>query len=821
MTPKKIISILYFFFIACNAFAQSSTELLTQAEKAYENLNYSKAVELYENYFSKYSNNDISTIQAKIKLGSAYKASKNYKEAERVFADIIRNYEIHLSNHPEVYKLYAQILTGNGKYSEANIYWKKYDQLNSDDKLGEAFIKLNNNREALQKNTDSYKIEYLGINSSVAEFSPAYYKNGLVFVSGKTNNPFIKRVFSWDNSNFLDLYFLENIKKLENEQDSPQGISSGNTDKTKTSTSNQSTSFTANDNLLVSHKEKASDKYQEKASIVTVPFSKKINTKYHEGPCSFFHDGSKIIFTRNAGTNHQGLNRLKLFSADFENNSWTKIKELAFNSDEYSCGHPTLSKDDKVMYFVSDMPGGYGGTDIWMTKNINGEWSKPQNLGGIINTKGNEMFPFIDADGNLYFSSDGHAGLGDLDIFYIEMNAQTGVINGKVRNLGYPFNTNRDDFGIITDAERKKGFFSSNRKRGGNDDDIYKFTREGTLFACRDLELLVLDENTKQALPNVNIRIQPSASNSKSIFKTNIDGICKICLEADREFKLVFQLDKFETYTTTYSNKEDSDYEVSSNKILLKKKNIEPIPAQTNPAKPLVSINNSQSTSSIFRGIVSSGTDGSFISEAKLTFTNQCNKEIQEGFSDKSGYYEFKRDLNCDYILETYKNGYGTIKQLIEKSTIIPKIEKKTNPSKPIVNSLFDTKLYKIDDVIRLDNIYYENIEYKLNPNTIREIEKIAGILQKNSRLIIEIRSHTDSRGDAKENMALSQKRAEEIQNYLLKFGIDKSRIKAIGKGESEPLNSCSDGVQCTELEYQRNRRTEFKIISIEKKRQT
>ncbi len=818
MTLQKLVSIACFILMSFHSGAQSSSvELLNKADKAYDHLNYSKAIEYYENYFKKFSNNDISTIQSKIKLGTAYKVSKNYKDAERVFAEIIQNHEIHLTNHPEVYKLFAQILTGNGKYSEANLYWQKYNQLNSGDSQGEAFIRLNNNREALQKNTDSYKIEYVGINSSVAEFSPIYYKNGLVFVSGANNNPIIKRVFSWDNSNFLDLYYLENLKKLESEIDTPPGISSGNTNHKSKAVLNQNTSTTANDNRSIVAQGNLMDKYEEKPSIPTVPFNKKINSKYHEGPCSFFHDGSKIIFTRNSVTNTQETNRLKLYSADFENNSWGKIKELPFNSNEYSCGHPTLTKNDKVMYFVSDMPGGYGGTDIWMTKNMNGEWSKPQNLGGIINTKGNEMFPFIDSEGNLYFSSDGHAGLGDLDIFFVEMNAQTGVIDGKVRNLGYPFNTNKDDFGIITDAARKKGFFSSNRKRGGNDDDIYKFSREGSLFACRDLELSVLDENSKNPIANVDIQIKPNTSNGQSVFKTNTNGISKVCLEADQEFSLSIQNNTFETQELTYSNKDDSDYEVASLTIFLKKKNIENT-LGTSKNKPLVSITNSQSTSNVFRGIVSSGTDGTFIPNAKLTFVNQCTKEIQESYSDNSGYYEFKRELNCDYILETAKVGYGSIKQLIEKAPVIPKTERKAQPLKPNIPSLFDTKLYKIDDIIRLENIYYENIEFKLNNSTIREIEKIAGILQKNPRLIIEISSHTDSRGDAKENMILSQKRADEVQFYLLKFGIDKSRIKAIGKGENEPLNECIEGMQCTELEYQRNRRTEFKIISIDKK---
>ena len=833
--------------------AQSASKVFQKANTQFETLGYAKAIELYETALKKPKGaSEEEIVKAKLNLALSYKSVKDYVNAERVYRDVLSANPILKGDDIKAYRHFAQVLSSNGKYPEANTYWQKFNELQEQDKRGVEFIKLNSNREALERNAGSYKIEYVGINSSSADFSPVYYKKGLVFVSGRSVNSGIRRVFNWDASSFLDLFYLEDLKAIGNESSGASAIgSSSQTPISKTAPPSKKlgndyyTPPTSNDTKTVGRKgneyitgSKELD-YEENPTIPTEKFSKNLNSKYHEGPCAFFHDGSKIIFTRNSQIGGGGIfgqkknatiNRLKLYTAEFEDNDWRKIKEIPFNSNDYSCGHPTLTIDDKIMYFVSDMPGGYGGSDIWMTRYNNGEWTKPQNLGGTVNTRGNEMFPFIDERGNLYFSSDFHPGLGDLDIFFIPMNTATGMPSGKVRNLGAPLNSNKDDFGIITDSERRTGFLSSNRKRGGIDDDIYKFTRLGTLYGCREVVVNIYDNETKKPFDRIRFEyeIKGNASSRESAI-TNSLGTIKLCLEADNDFSFIVKQNGFQAETISFSNKDASDYESSKLDIYLKKeiilvdKNKKSKPVETKVQTEndiLIARRNGNPVSTIFRGIVTAGKDSTPIAGVKIKFINQCTGIAQEMTTGSDGSYEFKRELNCDYILESVKENFGKSSELVpkieEKRSIINIFRKKT-PT-PNVGSLFDTKLYKVGDVVKLDNIYYDSESYKIRKDAARELEKLVRTMQKNPNMIIEIRSHTDTRGNALDNLSLSQRRANEVVDFLVDKGVARARMRGVGKGESEPVNSCGDGVQCTEAEHQRNRRTEFKILSIERK---
>jgi outer membrane protein OmpA-like peptidoglycan-associated protein len=852
MLLRRFIIFIYLTTATFALFAQSNSKLLQKADTQYGALGYAKAIELYETALKKTKGlTDEEIIKAKINLALSYKQVKDYQNSERIFRDVLSGNPILKGEDIKAYRTFAQVLTSNGKFPEANQYWQKFNELQEQDKRGVEFIKLNSNREALERNSGSYKVEYVGINSSSADFSPVYYKKGLVFVSGRSSNSSIRRVFNWDASSFLDLFYLEDLKAIGTETGVSATGSSSQSSPAKTTQPSKKlgndyyTPPTANDAKTVGRKgneyitgSKDLD-YVETPSIPTEKFSKSLNSKYHEGPCTFFHDGMKIVFTQNSQSGGGGIfgqkkntaiNRLKLYTADYEDNEWRKIKEIPFNSNEYSCGHPTLTIDDKIMYFVSDMPGGYGGTDIWMTRYNNGEWTKPQNLGGTVNTRGNEMFPFIDERGNLYFSSDGHPGLGDLDIFFIPMNTATAMPSGKVRNLGAPLNSNRDDFGIITDSERRTGFLSSNRKRGGTDDDIYKFTRLGTLYGCRELIVNVYDNETKK--PFDRIRFEYETKGEAALRESAITstlGTIKLCLEADNDFNFYVKQNGYLPTTVSFSNKDASDYESSKLDIYLKKevivaekpkksKSVETTNPTTNEI--LVARRNGNSISTIFRGVVTAGKDSTPIAGVKIKFVNQCTGVSQEMTTGSDGSYEFKRDLNCDYILESFKEGFGKSSELVakveEKRSIINLFRKKSAPIN--IGSLFDTKLYKVGDVVKLDNIYYDSESSKIRRDAARELEKLVNTMRKNPNMIIEIRSHTDTRGNAQDNLYLSQQRANEVVDFLVQKGVARGRMRGVGKGESEPVNGCGDGVQCTEAEHQRNRRTEFKILSIERK---
>lgn len=840
MLIKKAI-IFFCVFYQAVAFSQNVSKQIKKAENSSKNYSYVNTIEIYEGILRKTKGVSEEELQrVKLNLAEAYFFVKDYNNAEKYYNEVLKSSPALKGEDLKAYKRYAQVLSGNGKHGESAQVWKKFTELQEQDKRGIEFSKLYANLEPLTRNSNSYRIEYVGINTASPDFSPAFYKDGLVFVSSRNKNNAVKRVFKWDNSTFLDLYYLEDLKILGKEE-SNASIGSGgqNSGATKPKTapdklgSDYYTPPTPNDANTIGHTGSelinGSKNYEEQSIIDVKKFSKNLNSKYHEGPCTFFHSGERILFTRNAiggggifGQKKEGVTRLKIYSAIKTGKDWSEIKELPFNSDDFSCGHPTMSFNDDILFFVSDMPGGYGGTDIYASRLVNGEWQKPVNLGGTINTIGNEMFPFIDEGNGLYFSSDGHPGLGELDMFYCKVDVKTLASIGKIRNLGAPLNSNNDDFGIITDPNRNLGYFSSNRKRGGADDDIYKFTRIGAAYGCRDLIVSVNDADSRMPIEKVKFEYKlVSGKGPVENVTTNAAGTVKLCLEADQSFKFKFESEGYIFQEEEFSNIDASDFEPSRIEIYLKKEVVvlkEEPEEDSKPKKQRVLVQKrttTDNTSNVFRGVISGGENDEPMSAVKVKFINKCTGEVQEMYTKKDGSYEFRRDLNCDYELVATKDDFGTSSEIIEKAVKKTLFGKKIKPTFSL--NLFDTKLYKVGDVIKLESIYYSSDQYKLRDYSKRDLDKLIATMKRYPNMIIEISSHTDTRGNAWDNLRLSQKRAQEVEKYILSKGISKQRIKAIGKGETEPLNECSDGVQCTEAEHQRNRRTEFKILTIEK----
>lgn len=817
--------------------------MLKKAEDLENSLSYAAAIETYSEYLSKEKNLEIDhQDRVKLKLANLYYLVKDFNNAEKFFNEALLNAPLLKGEDLKYYLKYAQVLSSNGKHQQSSLMWKKYSSLNEQDKVAENFIKLYSNLDALTRNVYSYDLEYVGINTGSADFSPAYYQDGLVFVSGREKKSGIKRVFSWDNSSFLDLYLLEDLKILGEKEDVASVSSSSKTLNNEQKRKGVSklgndyyTPSTPNDAPTIAHTGSefinGSKNYEENAVVFAKKFSKTLNSKYHEGPCTFFKDGKKIIFTRNAlggfgvfGSKREQVNRLHLYIAEKSNRDWKNIKEFPYNSPDYSTGHPALNNTDNVLFFVSDMPGGFGGTDIYYSIFKKDKWSEPVNMGGVVNTQGNEMFPFVDDDNNLYFSSDGHPGLGDLDMFFVEVNNLTLKAESKVRNLGAPLNSNKDDFGILTDTDRQKGYFSSNRKRGGADDDIYKFNRTGDKYGCRELLVAVSNKATKQSIPSVNFEYQLVEANeaTKETAITNTNGTIKLCLPADKEFYIYIDQKGYEPLKKFYSNKDASDFEVEDLKLELVPLVVKPVEPTKKVEEPKVRriLTQKRDNSDLrkFKGVISAG-DGETIAGVKVKFINKCTGQVQEKYTKRDGSYEFERDPECDYELVALKDDFATSFELIEKSYdknfFRKKVKVKSNYDGP--RSLFDTKLYKVGDVVQLENIYYDSDSYKVRGDAMASLDELVGILKRYPNMIIEVYSHTDTRGNADDNLYLSQKRAREVENYIAKRGISRSRIKAIGRGEAEPVNECSDGVQCTEAEHQRNRRTTFKILQIEK----
>ncbi|MFY0690220.1 MAG: OmpA family protein [Cyclobacteriaceae bacterium] len=391
------------------------TRLKAKADRFYNNFIYPKAVQFYEKAIEESTAFD---AQAHLKIADSYRLMNNSLSAEKWYERIERHEVMTDQDRMN----YAQILLKNGKKSRAQ---EIMNDVQSADK--NQFARLSKLEDEASYYVDSmaYLVENMAINSEDADFSPTYYEEGFVFVSNRKNGKLNQNTYSWDDTYFLDLYY----SKI------------------------------------------SEDQYAE-PEVMT----KRINTIFHEGPSVFYDNDTKIIFTRNnfnlgrTNTSVEGINMLKLFYAEknSKNGRWTKPVQLPFNSDDYSVGHPALSKDGNTLYFSSDMPGTVGKADLFKVERVGDGWSDPINLGPEINTVEDELFPYVSVENVLYFSSLGHHGIGGLDIYKADLSN----IEEGVHNMGYPINTQADDFSMVLDGD--VGYFSSNREGGKGSDDIYK-----------------------------------------------------------------------------------------------------------------------------------------------------------------------------------------------------------------------------------------------------------------------------------------------------------------------------------------------------------
>jgi outer membrane protein OmpA-like peptidoglycan-associated protein len=797
---KHIITLLFFATITFQLRAQSP---LTNADKEFGALSYTKAAGLYEKVLKddqEMREGQKLSIQAK--LGYCYRQLKDTQKTEFMMREMISGYGKDLpEDYVNCYLFFAQALASNGKYKEAQQTYDKYSSFDSEDARSPSFSKLYNNVALLTKNAGSYKVEYLDMNSSDADFSPVYYKEGIVFVSGRNEGLGIKRVFSWDNTAFLDLYFLPELDNIKGE-----GLSSlGSSITTKSPAKRRwksilgmdsYTATTANDSHTVGFFSGSSYNpsmgYGERPMTDSDRFSKTLNSKYHEGPATFNNAGDRVVFTRNNFNNgkykvsEEGINKLKLYSAELVNGSWSKIEELPFNSDEFSTGHPAFNPDNTYLYFASDRPGGFGGTDIYISRWEDDSWSEPRNMGPEINTKGNELFPYVDPKGNLYFSSDGHPGMGDLDIFFAPMvNALKAK---KSINLGAPINSNKDDFGLITDGERQLGLFSSNRKEGGKDDDIYRFRREGPMYACRDLTLVLYDAATNLPLSNVTVQLEnKTMSDDVRQLKTDTTGNLLLCIAAENDFVLTASHVGYKNNSIGFAASAFEDDHPSMIEI--------PMVKGVDIARNLNSFN--------VKGNVLSTKENTPLAGVKVKVTDDTFGEVQDVLSGDDGGYSFLAISGHNYTIDAEHKKYGTFgKKIIGFD--------ETKPTD------YTIRMFEKGDLVKIDNIYYDLNRSDIRPDAAYELIKLIDLLEKYPNMRIELGSHTDSRSSANYNKILSDSRAKAAEEYLISKGIPVKRITSRGYGESRLINDCADGSDCSEEQHQQNRRTEIKIMNLD-----
>lgn len=741
------------------AVAQSGR--LKVANRYFEKASYVEAVRTYETFLKTEQKDKAAEKEALKNLAFSYRKLDDARNAERVYRELIQKYGDEIES--EQYLYYAQALAKNGRYRESQRMYSKYGQEQTEDLRGRRFTVAYMDESIFYKDSALYRIQYMyPLNSRQADFSPMYHENGLVFVSARDEGGIIKRVFMQNETPFLDLFMHPDTAVLTKEIRKQSVVAS------------LGGSGEASDVATIESFEKEATENSD-----VEEFSKTINTKYHEGPVSFFSDHQKLIFTRNnyhngrVRKNKNGVNMLKLYEATYNGKKWGGIKELPFNSDEYSCGHPAITPDNSKMYFVSDMSGGFGGTDIYVIEYNNGEWGSPVNMGKEINTEGNEMFPYVDENGNLYFASDGHAGLGGLDIFFAEL--ENDIPKGEPQNLGFPINSSRDDFGLITQNGGKDGFFSSNRRVGYSDDNIYHFRK-----VCRQLRVLVYDAKTKEPIANADVRLVRNGIN-QNLLITDEDGLVSICLETASDFEFKATKEGYMQGSVSYGTMSSSLASRTEIKIFLERSKL-----------PLIT------------GLITSEVNAQPLEGATVTLRNTRDGSTEQVVTGPDGRYVFQPTKEGKYEISAVKDNYAANTEQLGKVK-----KSKTNVEQNL-------GLIGEGDVFTLNNIYYDLDKYFIRPDAARELQaRLLPLMRKYPDIKIEIRSHTDSRASNDYNLRLSQKRAQAVVDYLTRQGVMHNRMTARGYGETELVNNCSDGTRCSEAEHQQNRRTEFKILTI------
>lgn len=468
---KKIVFLLFIITISTQL---TVAQNLKRANLLFEKRAYLNAAELFLNEEPK-------TQEVLEKLADCYYFNTKMSQAEPWYKMLLQKHEANVN--PTYLFRYSQALKGVKKFDEADKWFQKYlekKQMTMAEKPATLpfFEALN------YGNRKPYIVHKVSVNSTFSDFGIAYFGDKVVFASTRTNG----KLYDWNNQPYLDLYQAD------------------------------------------------VDENQDLKNVM--PFSGSINTEMHESNAVFTKDGKTMYFTRNnfdSGKKNRDKNKvthLKIYKAQFVNDEWTSIMELPFNSDDFSVEHPALSPDEKQLYFASDMPGTIGSFDLFVVDiNADGTYGAPKNLGSKINTEQREQFPFVSSDNILYFASDGHFGMGGLDIFKSEISDES---FSKPINLSNVINSNMDDFAFIIHDENEKGYFSSNRDGGMGDDDIYRFTKEKTYV----IHGLVQDKNSLKLLPNTLVTLFDENKNLISEITVGEDAKYSFDIENNKSYKI-------------------------------------------------------------------------------------------------------------------------------------------------------------------------------------------------------------------------------------------------------------------------------------------
>lgn len=804
---KNIYYLLILLFsLGLGNFADAQNGRLKRGDKFYESLAYPLAISNYEKGLKKDRE-----LRAMERVADAYKNIGDTEGAEKWYSELVKT----KGSAPINKFYYGEMLKANGKYTQARRWFEAYLQTGENPKRAATFIESCDYAMELKGDSSRYQIKPVDFNAGQSDMAPVLTRQGMVYTSSRKRGFGSRFINLRDREkNFYDIYLVE--------------------------------------------------RNTSKKGYKVKPLKGKVNTRFHEGPAVFTPKGDKLFFTRSnftkgkAGEDSRGINRLKIYSATKSGSKWKNVEELPFNDDLYSCGHPTLSKDGDMMVFSSDIPGGFGGTDLYVSKYDGKSWSTPVNLGSEINTQGDEEFPYLHSSGALFFSSNGHPGMGGLDIFAAQQNGERW---GDPKNAGYPMNSSKDDFGVAYNKDTPSGYFTSNRS--GND-DIYTFKRKMMLKGT------IVDSRTGKPLKNANVTIM-DINSRETKFKTGPDGTFSMVAEWGKDYFATVNREEYLQLREKLETKSVGaldDLEVT-------------LPLERDMIFTL-------------SGNIKDAETGSAIKEANIRVISYRESRI---LSDNKGAYFSELEENSEYTVIIMKDGY--IPQLASVTTVgkqdpedfivnaslekgrylmaegrafkmenkeaLPGVnvraidvvngkEKKTTVSRtdgrfwvvldPTIEQMLigskqgyfaaraelplpedfkgDTTVqvelpmvpYEIGALVKI--IYFDYDKSDITKIASKDLYEIIYFLEDNPEASVDLASHTDSRGGDKYNKDLSQSRSDAAVGYIVNRGIENARILAKGYGEKQLVNKCGDGVNCDETEHALNRRTEIRVTKLD-----
>ena len=766
LSKLKIISIV---FILLPVLLSGQVQ---RADKLYKKQLYMEALHQYQNAWAQSPEDDYVAEQ----IGNCYENLGYYVLASEYFQ---RAFDINPRNENAKLK-FANALIRSMKIEQAETFLNDYLTVNPENEKAAGLLKTVNHIIQMQEEKfENYIITPLDkINSQYDDFGPVLLKDSiLVFTSNRAQDLKDFSGVKPDEERLTNIYYTEFDKNKEYSFDKPEIL------------------------------------------------FKSLYGRNNQGPVSFTNSNKSTIkaYLNSTGVTVQNKGdklTMKVFLLEYMGESWEEPKSINLNSDNFSIHHPFISPDGNLIFFASDKPGGQGGLDIYYATKIDNLWNEPVNLGPFINTEANEAFPTLN-NGILYFSSNGHIGYGKYDIYKVDDYTSP----SEIENLGYPLNSSSDDFSIYFYSS-DKGFFASNRSASVGGDDIFAFKRQ------------LIDTNTTFVRGKIEFKNFPTGNTWVDLVDKDNNILQTIITNQEGEF--IFSGLGVHTpysFNINYDDKPDTlqtrFYMLNSKgeKVLVLLQSIngeydfESLPPEEFDALPIISESSSLLTIEL-KGHIYQNIKGDIKKQVTLYILNSNNKVIAKGFTDKQGNFKFSELPPQDrYRLMVVDKIEGVKIVILKEGDRIIELEKsgpnnefiyvRLSPDEEyitLINESGEPVKIKLGENFKVDNIYYAYNSWEINAEAAHSLDRLLRLIKINPHISITLYSHTDSRGGDEYNLKLSQNRADSAKEYMVINEIKPSRITAIGMGETKLVNKCEDGVDCTEEEHAKNRRTEFVI---------